>query len=90
MRPIRLSAHDSDCTIRRAVVFAYTSTETKVNRSTILQKKNHIYLFFFNFILSKRYLMMSNDEKPKIAFDLSAAPKLKKVERIAVKDSKGK
>ena len=31
MRPIWLSAHDSDCVIRRTVVFAYTSTETKVN-----------------------------------------------------------
>jgi hypothetical protein len=31
MRPIWLSAHDSDCVIRRTFVFAYTSTETKVN-----------------------------------------------------------
>jgi hypothetical protein len=27
-----LSAHDSDYVVRRTVVFAYTSTETKVNR----------------------------------------------------------
>ncbi len=36
MRPIRLSVHDSDCVIRRTVVFAYTSTESKVQ---------HIYTY---------------------------------------------
>jgi hypothetical protein len=33
MRPIRLSAHDSDCIICRTVVFAYTSTESKVQHN---------------------------------------------------------
>ena len=33
-----LTAHDSDCIVRRTVVFAYTSTESKVQHSVLVRR----------------------------------------------------